>query len=551
MEWKKVKVLYALCAFFVFCFYIYQPLIFAGNINDEIKRITANLPFSFPQISMPEFPDKYFDIKNYGAKGDGIFKNTEAINKAIEECSSAGGGHVVIPAGLWLTGPIKLKSKVDLHLEKGALVVFSSDHKDYNLISSGSAYVCESPISGTDVDNIAITGEGLFNGNGQTWRPVKKNKLTASQWKALVSEGGVVDKDKSIWWPSQQAMNAEAYLAGKDKKKMTSYDYENVKDFLRPNLLHLNNCSKVLLEGFTLQNPPKFHLNASRCTEMIITNVKVMTDEWAQNGDGLDLSSCKNVVMFNCTVNAGDDGICMKSSPVKGDINALENIVISDCVVYHAHGGFVIGSNTDGGIKNISVRNCNFIGTDTGLRFKSNAGKGSRVSNVFIENVFMKDIRDEAITFDMTYENNAVGNTVNTKKDVAKIPDFQNFIIKNVICDGAGKAMLVAGVENIPITKITLANSVFKTKNGMDLNFAQSFVFDDVKIYSANGPVFTADQCRNLQLINVAGSNDAPSFMKISGSKTEKISLEKVDLSGYKTPFEFLAGADKNAVINK
>jgi len=528
--------------------------LFAGNndINEEVRKKLAHTPFEMKEIRVPDFPNKTFNIKDFGAIGNGEFNNAAAINKAIEECSKNGGGQVIIPAGLWLTGPVKLMNNVDLHLETGAIVSFSRNHDDYEIIKpSGGSYICESPISGYNLTNIAITGDGIFEGSGDTWRPVKKAKMTESQWKDLTKSGGVVDKQNNIWWPSLQAMNAESYLAGQKKNEMTKADFENVKDFLRPNMLQLYNCTNVFLDGFTLRNSPKFHLYANRCKEMVIRNVKVMTDWWAQNGDGLDISACKNVLMYGCTVNAGDDGICMKSSTVKNEQYALENIVITGCVVYHAHGGFVIGSNTDGGMRNVFVKDCSFIGTETGLRFKSNIGRGGKVENIFIENIFMKDIINEAIIFDMTYEDKAVGKGKPSDKEESKIPYFTNFVMKNIYCDGAKKAFLIDGQKEISINNINLSNSVISAQYGLEAKYADSFKFTEVIINAKNGALFSLEECSNFTIKNGGGKTTDGSFIKVTGSTSKNNIIEGTDLSKYKTISEISPETDKNAVIIK
>jgi DNA sulfur modification protein DndE len=539
----------ALTALLIFAFSTLAPC--SDDIKSEIKKHTEGVPFVFDEITPPAFPEKYFNIKDFGAIGNGEHKNTNSINNAIKECSASGGGHVIIPAGLWITGPVKLMSNVDLHLERGAVVAFSKDHADFEMISpSGGTFVCESPLSGYDLTNISISGEGLFDGNGDTWRPVKKSKMTEPQWKKLKSSGGALSKDESIWWPSEQALNAETYLAGKNKKELTKQDYENVKDFLRPNMLQLVNCSQVMLDGFTLQNSPKFHLNANKCKNMIIRNVTVMTDWWAQNGDGLDISACKNVLMYNCTVNAGDDGICLKSSRVKGESYALENIIVSECVVYHAHGGFVIGSNTDGGLKNVYVKNCSFIGTDTGLRFKSSPGKGGPVENVFIENIYMKDIVDEAVTLDMTYEDKAVGKARQERED-NKIPRFSNLSFNNIYCSGADKALFFDGGDEGIVKNIKISNSVFSAKYGFEAVSVKLFELDNVKISPAKGPVFKLDKCGDFTIRQSSNSQETAVFMKVSGESSKNIVIENSDLSKYKTRVEYAPETDNKSVIFK
>ena len=522
------------------------------DLQDEIKNKLKDIPFEFRELSIPVFPDKSFNIKDFGAVGNGEFLNSPAINKAIEECNKNGGGMVVVPAGLWHTGPIKMMSNVNLHLDAGAVVLISKDHSVYNMISpTGGAFVCESPISGQNLNNIAITGVGIFDGSGDSWRPVKKSKMTESQWKELISSGGIVDQSTNIWWPSLQAMNGEVYLASKDKKEMDKSDYENVKDFLRPNMMQFNNCSSVFLDGFTLKNSPKFHLYANRCKDLVIRNVKVDTDWWAQNGDGLDISACKNVLLYNCTVNAGDDGICMKSSTVKGESFALENIVIMDCVVYHAHGGFVIGSNTDGGMKNIFVKNCSFIGTDIGLRFKSNIGRGGVVKDIFIEDIFMNDIKEEAIIFDMSYEDKAVGKTQKQKTENSKVPDFSNFIMKNIFCASAGRAIFIDGKKDVSIKNIRLQNSIINAKYGVDAKYAEGFIFENTKINPVKGPVYLLDECANFTIKKAGFNKTENPFIKVNGTSSTNIIIEETDLSKFTIPIDISEGADKKAVIIK
>ena len=147
-----------------------------------------------PKVEQPSFPDYTVNILQFGAKGDGITLNTKAINDAIKAVNAKGGGKVVIPEGLWLTGPIELLSNVNLYTEKNALIVFSDDFNAYPILETSfeglNTRRCQSPISARNAENIAITGYGVFDGSGDSWRPVKKGKLTAGQWDALVKSGG-------------------------------------------------------------------------------------------------------------------------------------------------------------------------------------------------------------------------------------------------------------------------------------------------------------------------------------------------------------------------
>ena len=217
--------------------------------------------FEMPVVTEPGIPDNTVCISDFGAVGDGYTLNTKAIADAIDEVSKKGGGKVVIPRGLWVTGPIILKSNINIHAEEGALVIFSSDKNLYPLIETSfegnNTVRCTSPIYGKDLENIAFTGNGIFDGTGEVWRPVKKEKLTESQWLTLVRSGGVLSKDGKTWYPSR------SYLDGQNISTMnvpslsdTIKDYEKIKDFLRPVMVSLVNCKKVLFDGPVFQNSP-------------------------------------------------------------------------------------------------------------------------------------------------------------------------------------------------------------------------------------------------------------------------------------------------------
>ena len=364
-----------------------------------------------PVIQKTSFRKDTVNILKSGAKADGVTLNTKAINDAIDGLSRKGGGVIVVPEGLWLTGPIELKSNINLHLKKNALLQFSSDFNQYKLVEGNWEGLPQmrnqSPISATGATNIAITGFGIIDGAGEAWRMVKKDKLTESQWKKLVASGGVLSDDKKSWYPSEAWLKANKLKnPGQISPEKTPEFYNEIKDFLRPNLLVLAKCNKILLEGVTFQNSPAWCLHPLMSENITIKNINVKNPWYAQNGDGLDLESCKNVLVENSVFDVGDDGICIKSGrDAEGRKRGMptQNVIVKNCTVYAAHGGFVIGSEMSGGARNIWVDDCTFIGTDIGLRFKTTRGRGGVVENIFINNVTMKNIPGEAILFDMYY----------------------------------------------------------------------------------------------------------------------------------------------------
>ena len=465
---------------------------FAQQKNEPYYVAAAPFKMSIPVT--PKFPNKTFSIRNFGAVGDGQTLNTTAFARAIAACVKAGGGTVVVPAGLWLTGPIQLQSNVNLVVERGALVQFTPDRTQYPIIQMGgsSSYVVASPIYGYKLKNVAVTGEGILDGAGESWRPVKKSKVTASQWKDFTSTG-VVSKDGSVWWPSKEAMDGEDYLKTlKGKNNLAAEDYLPARDFLRPYMVYLSNCENVLVEGVTLRNSPKFVFYPTNCSNLTMRSVNVFNEWWAQNGDAIDISACKNVLLYKCNVSAGDDGICMKSSGSK-DSNEprLENVVVAACTVYHGHGGFVIGSNTDGGMNNIFVTDCNFIGTDIGIRVKSNAGRGGLVHNIHVKDIYMSNIVNEAILFDTYYEDVTAGkNAAEVKTTVKdKVPLFRDFYISNVYCRGAQTAISITGLPEMPVQKIYFNNVTISAEKGYEAKEAKDISFKNVQLLLPGGKV--------------------------------------------------------------
>jgi polygalacturonase len=479
---------------------------FAGSADDEMKKYLKDIPFDI-EVKVPTFRDANYMITDFGAVADGITINTSAIQKAIDKCNVGGGGHVIIPAGLWVTGPIQLRGNVDLHFETGAVLVFSSNLELYQQVQiPGKKPIgLKSLISCSEIQNIAITGDGIINGNGQYWRPVKQTKMTQAQWKALI-KGGVQNGD--VWYPSNE-----------------------VKDIKRPKMLSISECENILIEGVTLQNSPDFALNVTRSENIVVRYAKVMNEWWAQNGDGLDFSSSENLLLYKCTVNAGDDGICIKSSK-----DIMKNVVIQDCIVYHAHGGFVIGSNTDGGIENLFVKNCSFSWTDIGLRFKSASDRGGLIKNVYVSDIFMKDISGDAISFDCTYENRVAGAEAD-KKDAVKIPTFTNFHLKNIFCDGAERAFVIDGTPDAKINEIYLENSVISANKGFESNYGNAVKLSDVKILTKKSPVFLLINSNDCSFKNISFADNVEVFMK-AGENVKGIVIEGTDVSKAKNKLD-------------
>jgi polygalacturonase len=208
----------------------------------------------------------------------------------------------------------------------------------------------------------------------------------------------------------------------------------------------------------------------------------IYNEWWAQNGDGIDISACKRVIVYACTVNAGDDGICMKSSGASPDGPALEDIIVAGCTVYRGHGGFVIGSNTDGGVQDIFVSDCHFIGTDVGLRFKSNTGRGGLVKDIYVQGIEMRDIVREAVLFDTYYEDMPAGTTRKNDHPSDKTPEFRDFHISRILCRGAATAISITGLPQMPVSAISFENVDIQARKTMVTRETRDIRFQDVRI---------------------------------------------------------------------
>ncbi|TAH06132.1 MAG: glycoside hydrolase family 28 protein [Sphingobacteriales bacterium] len=532
-----------------------------------ILEVAAQFPVKLPVIISPKFKKDTLSIAKLGAVPDGYFLNTSIINEAITSLHKKGGGVVLVPKGLWLTGPLVLKSNINMHLAVGATLLFTSDKTQYPLVEANweglQQMRNQSPISATDAVNIAITGKGIIDGNGDVWRAVKSDKLTTSQWRKLVNSGGVTSEDQRTWYPSEAFMKASkmpanpgAIVPGRD----AAY-YAGIKDFLRPNMLLLTNCKIILLEGVTFQNSPAWCLHPLLCENLTVRNVFVKNPWYAQNGDGIDAESCKNVLIENSVFDVGDDALCMKSGrDVEGRKRGrpIENVIIRNCTVYASHGGFVIGSEMSGGARNIFVSNCTFVGADIGLRFKTTRGRGGVVENIYIKDIYMKDIPGEAILFDMYYMAKDPIALAGEKRELPAVefkpvdestPIFKNFYISNVYCNGAEKGIFVRGLPEMHVKNIVMENMVLQAKKGIDIQEASGITLKNITIISKEtNPVIDIVQSDDLVFDNIQYKAGSELLFRVSGDRTNKVTIKNTKADKAKEKIKLELGATVNAV---
>ncbi|WP_254245253.1 glycoside hydrolase family 28 protein [Hymenobacter sp. BRD67] len=268
-------------------------------------------------------------------------------------------------------------------------------------------------------------------------------------------------------------------------------------------MVAITNTKNLLLDGPTFRNSPMFVINPKGITNLIIRNVQVHNDYWAQNGDGIDISASHNVVIYHCTVSAGDDGICMKSSGNNApDDPALTNVLIADCTVLQGHGGFVVGSNTDGGMRNIWVTDCHFMGTDIGVRVKSNAGRGGLVRDIYVDNIAMTNILHEAVLFDTYYEDVPAGKAKGSgmPAEATKVPDFQNFFLRDITCKGAETALFFRGLPQQPVHDIHFDNVSIEATKGVVADDIRNIEFKNVRLTTVDQPAIPASAAKNITI---------------------------------------------------
>jgi polygalacturonase len=501
-----------------------------GDYN--YSNLYEGIEFEMSEVPVPQFPDYSVTITDFGAVGDGRTLNTGAFTDAIDKVSKKGGGRVVVPRGIWLTGPIILKSNINIHAEAGALVVFSKNKDLYPLVESyfegRESERCMSPISGRDLENIAFTGEGVFDGSGEAWRHVKRFKMTDSQWKKLLASGGVTNEKGDVWYPS------EGFKKGAEGDHSGSN--EAIKDYLRPVMVSLVNCKNILLDGPVFQNSPAWCIHPLMCENLTVRNIDVRNPWFSQNGDGIDIESCRNSVVYNCTFDVGDDAICIKSGRNKEGRERgvpTENIIVKNCVVYHGHGGVTVGSEMSGGVRNMHVSDCTFIGTDVGLRFKSTRGRGGVVEKIYISNIDMMNIPTNAISFNLYYGGLSVSEMLALEEDNSappeipevseETPQFRDISIKGITCRGARQAVYLQGLPEMNLENVYLEDLTMEAENGLICMDTDGLTIKGLNLLTDKQPALTFYNSKNVSVEDLVLSESDQTMIAVNGAETENI----------------------------
>lgn len=495
----------------------------SGCSDYEFAYLYKDLPFEMSKVERPDIPLREVSVKDFGGVGDGVTLNSEAFAKAIDALSQAGGGRVVVPSGVWLSGPITLKDNIELHVTPDAVLLFSTDRDLYPIVETVFEGLdtkrCLAPINADGAKNIAITGGGTIDGNGDSWRQVKKSKMAPSQWKALLKSGGFTNAKGDVWYPDSSSFRGSVVSDAFNVPQglQTDEEWNSVKTYLRPVLIGLKNCENVLLEDCLFQNSPCWNIHPLMCKNVIINNITVRNPWYSQNGDGLDVDSCEDVLVINSSFDVGDDAICIKSGKNEDGrrrARPCRNLIVDNCIVFHGHGGFVVGSEMSGGVQNISVRNCRFLGTDVGLRFKSCRGRGGVVENIHIEDIVMMDIPTEPLLFDLHYGGKSAVEAAAdgaSPYDVAYVPadettpQFKDIYIKYIVCSGAARAMYFNGIPEKNIENIVVEDCRIVSDKGADLRYSTGVVLKNVDITQSEGCRISVANCNNVDIDDCAG----------------------------------------------
>lgn len=445
------------------------PRVFAAD--DPWKTV---FPSIRERIKPPRFPKRTLYLNRFGAKPDGRTDCTAAFRAAIYQCSKAGGGKVVVPAGTYLTGAIHLKSNVNLEVSEGATIKFSTNPKDYLPVVfsrwEGVELFNYSPfIYAFEQQNIAITGKGTLDGqsNNEHWWPW--NGRPQYGWK----EG-----------TSQQRPDRNALLTMAEKGIPVKERVFGDGHYLRPQFIQSYRCQNVLIEGVTILNSPMWEIHPVLCRNVIVQNVNI--NSHGPNNDGCDPESCSDVLVKGCSFDTGDDCIAIKSGR-NADGRRLkaptENIIVQDCVMKDGHGGITVGSEISGGVRNLFAENCKLDSPnlDHALRVKNNAMRGGLLEDLHFRNLEVGEVAHAVITIDFNYEEGAKGSFT---------PVVRNYTVDNLRSSRSKYALDVQGFPSAPIINLQLRNCTFdNVADGNIVKNVKDATLDDVKI---NGRIIDA-----------------------------------------------------------
>jgi len=426
-----------------------------------------------------------YNIKDFGAVGDGKTRSTASIQDAVDCCAKAGGGMVYVPSGEFVTGPIFLKSNINFHISEGATLLGDTVMSRYPGIQGRwegiERKTYASILTGHDLANVSITGKGTIDARGRVW------------WDAFMETRRVREKHGI-------------------KEREPDNPPEAPLKWPRPRVINLFNCKSVLIRDITIKNSPSWTVHPVYCTNVTVDNVTVFNPDDSPNTDGINFDSSKDSKIVNCYIDVGDDCITLKSgynSDGRRVGVSCENIVIANCVMVHGHGGVVIGSEMSGDIRNIAISNCVFDKTNRGLRFKTVRGRGGVVENIRASNIVMGSI-GTAFTFSMFYQDwrGALtldgfyhGDKVKTHSVTEETPVFRNIHFSDISVSDANVVAEIRGLPEMPVQDISFTNiNVISSDEGMMIENARCVLFDNVIVNAKYSPALIARDVEDIEI---------------------------------------------------
>lgn len=483
-----------------------------AGVPDAIAPVKA--PFPMPDLQRPVFPDRSFSIADFGALADGTFKNTGAFRKAIDACNAAGGGRVVVPPGQWLTGPIHLKSNVNLHLAEGAEIHFSDDPQDYlppvMVRYAGIECYNYSPlIYAIDCFNIAITGRGSVHGHGQKWW----------QWS---TKGTGTGTEVETFKRQQKMVDAEVPVAARIMPVGDQHGF-------RPQFIQPIRCTNVLLEGITIAAPGPFWTVQFLYCENVIARGLIIHTRGGPNTDGINVDSTRNVLIEDNLIDAGDDCICLKSGRDEDGrrvARPTENVVVRNCKTLSGHGGVVIGSEMSGDVRNVWAHDCDFTGTNIGIRIKTMRGRGGVVENLFFQDITMNKV-------DYGLHMTAFYHATPAEPVSERTPTLRGVHLKNIIAHDVKRNVIsVTGLPERPVAGLLLENLTIDGAAGAQFTDVADVKLADVRLTPAKGPVFALRDAADVLIERSPGPKGASLFLDVQGGRTKNVRLMDCDYSG-------------------
>jgi polygalacturonase len=383
---------------------------------------------------------KVCDPHSYGAKADGVSKDTAAIQSAVDACAQAGGGTVRLSGGTFLSGPVLLKSNVTLEITKGAVLLGSPDRADYPMVTFARNKTVQPLVSAVDAENVAITGEGTIDGNGKVWWDYVKG----------AKDGGVLGNDHP-----------------------------------RPMGVVFDHTRHVRMEGVTMQNAGFWQIVPYYADDLVFRNIRILAPK-SPNTDAIDPFSSSNIVIDHVFSSVGDDNIAIKSGAIDspGPDAPSTNITITDCTFENGH-GLSIGSEIAGGVQNVHAERIHFKGTDQGIRIKSARDRGNDVSNISFKDITMVDVKT-AILVTEYYPHAAPEGEVPAVPVGRLTPKFHDISIENVTATGSGSAGTIVGLPESPVVGLTMKNVHLEGKTGLKIAYAMVSI-EDVTVTQSVG----------------------------------------------------------------